>query len=306
MNTEDHSFALCLTHDVDRPYKTTFHALYYALRERDPGHLRDLIDRSNPYWQFEEIQALEGDLGVQSAFYFLIERGFRERPIASLREAETWVQLLTRYEIDWPELTTVVRELDEAGWEVGLHGSIGTATDRERLRHEKERIESIVGHPLKGGRQHYLDMERPTTWEHYAATGLDYDTSLGSSTEYGFEHGYDVHRPFDDEFVVFPLTLMDSALPDPGERFEEAWMACESLLAEAEQNDAVMTVLWHPRLFCEAEFPGYRRIYRRMIEEALARDAWVGSPGQYYDQFLDVTPGSIPSPQPIDAGNERV
>ena len=68
----DHAFALCLTHDVDRPYKT-YQSVYYALRERDPSHLGDLRPGVNAYWTFDRIRAVETDLGVRSAFYFLDE-----------------------------------------------------------------------------------------------------------------------------------------------------------------------------------------------------------------------------------------
>jgi hypothetical protein len=43
-----------------------------------------------------------------------------------------------------------------------------------------------------------------------------------------------------------------------------------------------MSALWHPRLFNSTDFPGYRRLYRRLVETALEMGAWVGSPGDYY------------------------
>jgi peptidoglycan/xylan/chitin deacetylase (PgdA/CDA1 family) len=197
-------------------------------------------------------------------------------------------------------------DLDEGGWEVGLHGSLRSYDDPERLAHEKAVLEEVLAHRVQGGRQHYLRLSVPETWEHQAAAGLDYDASLGSSDEYGFRHGYDLVRPFDDEFVVFPLTLMEQTLPDPDDRFDAAWAACERLLSEAAANDAVMTVLWHPRYFNPEEFPGYQRLYRRLVTEALERGAWVGPPGELYDRIdHDSASGpdgsSVASGDPIEA-----
>lgn len=287
---DGYEFALCLTHDVDRPFKTTFHAMYYSLNERDPCHLRALVPESNPYWQFDDIRALEKSLGVRSAFYFLSEPSLREHTTAELLDPATYVQLLGRYDVHGPEIGTVIRELDAGGWEVGLHGSYHSPMDRDRLHREKRRIESVLGGEIRGGRQHYLNLSVPETWSHHREIGLSYDCSLGSTTDYGFQHGYDVHRPFGDDFVVFPLTVMDQTLPDPGAEFDEAWSACESLLDEAVDNDAVMTALWHPRLFSRADFPGYRRLYQRLVQTALDRGAWVGAPGEYYDLFLADSP----------------
>lgn len=79
---------------------------------------------------------------------------------------------------------------------------------------------------------------------------------------------------------------MDQTLPDPGTAFEAGWAVCERLLDEAAENDAVMTVLWHPRLFNAEEFPGYRRLYRRLVETALEMGAWVGTPEALYDRLV--------------------
>ena len=292
---DDHPFALCLTHDTDRPHKRLHQALFYALGERNPEHLRSILG-DDPYWQFEEIMALEEDLGVRSAFYFLdgthLGRLLREAP-GRLAEPAAWIQHLGRYDVESPAIVEVIRTLAAGGWEVGLHGSYYTADDPDGLRREKARIERVLDAPVIGGRQHYLNLSIPETWRHHVAIGLQYDATLGSGTDYGFRYGYEPLRPFADEpFVVFPLTLMEQALPDPGTDFDAAWNVCRGLLEEAAANDATMTVLWHPRYFNEAEFPGYRRLYRRLVERALAMDAWVGPPAELYDRLA---PASVPT-----------
>lgn len=282
-----YSFALCLTHDVDKPFKTPFHAAFYTVAEQDPRHLRALSPRTNPYWQFEDIMELEDELGVRSAFYFLNAQSVFSQPLNEIPSVDSIAQLFGRYDVREPPISGVIKRLADGGWEVGLHGSYHTARDRERLLEEKQRIEEVLGHKITGGRQHYLNLAAPETWQHHRAIGLDYDASLGSSTEYGFQFGYDVKRPFDDEFVVFPLTLMDQQLPDPEENFSAAWSVCESLFKTATEEDAVMTVLFHPRLFSERDFPGYRRLYRRIVQRAIDSGAWVGSPGEFYENFLE-------------------
>jgi hypothetical protein len=84
---------------------------------------------------------------------------------------------------------------------------------------------------------------------------------------------------------------METALVEGGD-FTAAWDACEGLLGEAAANDAVMTVLWHPRLVGE-DFPGYRELYRRLIERALEMDAWVGPPRDLYERLDGPAVGAI-------------
>ena len=282
---DEAEFVLCLTHDVDRPYKRLHQALYYGVAGKlDLGyHVRSALDRSRPYAHFETIRQLEADLGVRSAFYVLNQPS----PIALSRpstwsDPDSWIEHLGRYDPTRSEIVEAVRTLYDGDWEIGLHGSLATADDRERLTHEKAVLEDVLDAPIVGGRQHHLECTVPTTWTHQRAVGLSYDSSLGSSSSVGFDFGYRPLRPFDDAFVVFPLTVMDVALPDPGDHFDEAWNQCERLLLEAHDNGAVMTVCWHPMYYNRSEFPGYRRLYRRLIERALELDGWVGPPRDYY------------------------
>ncbi|WP_254807785.1 polysaccharide deacetylase family protein [Natronosalvus amylolyticus] len=283
---DDYEFALCLTHDVDRPYKTYQH-LYYAVSDRDPSHLTSFFSRDRPYWQFEEAMALEDRLGVRSSWYFLNEKNLlREKPPWEWLQPKNWQLFAGRYDITDEEIVEITGALERGGWEVGLHGSYESFDDLERLRYEKAALEDLVDAPIVGGRQHYLNLEQPRTWAYHREIGLQYDASLGSSETYGFDGHYDVLRPFDDEFVVFPLTIMERPLLEGHSSVEESWQACLEVLEEAARNEAVMTVLWHPRYLNEAEFPGYRTIYERLIREAKAMGAWVGPCRDWYEQTL--------------------
>lgn len=53
----------------------------------------------------------------------------------------------------------------------------------------------------------------------------------------------------------------------------------------AAESGAATTVLWHVKMFSEADFPGDRRLYRWLVERALDPGAWVGSPGELYEQL---------------------
>ncbi|WP_199174965.1 polysaccharide deacetylase family protein [Halegenticoccus soli] len=280
-----YEFTLALTHDVDRPYKRAAHALFYAYRDRDPEQLRGLAPWSNPYWLFDDIVSLEEELGVRSSFYFLREKSMTERPPREWLEPRYWIEHLGRYDVADPDVARLIRRLDEGRWEIGLHGSYSSYDDPERLRTEKALLESVLGREVIGGRQHCLNLDAPDTWRYHADVGLRYDSTLGSSSTYGFHHGYCPLRPFDDEFVVFPLTLMERTLPKVRSDPEGAWLECENLLREASDNGAVMTVLWHPTYLDPERRPEYRALYRRLIERAQELGGWVGPLEAVYESL---------------------
>ena len=271
----DATFALCLTHDVDRVYQT-YQPLYYGMRNLDPAEMLGFWSENNPYWQFENIMEIEEKLGVRSSFYFLNEKHlFEDRPIWELFYPKAWKLFIGRYDIEEDNIRDIIRKLDAGGWEVGLHGSFDSYNDSSRLGREKERLETVLGEQVIGGRQHYLNLERPKTWRIQRDIGLKYDSSLGSSEQFGFEYGYEPLRPFDDGFMVFPLTLMEVTIF--GDRtFSEARDSLLELLKEAEENQAVMTVLWHPRFFSMDSYPRYRELYVELIKAAKEMGAWIG------------------------------
>lgn len=282
---DGHPYAVCLTHDVDRPTRT-----YQAIPEAiDRRSLAPLTADRDPYWQFETITDLERDLGVRSSFYFLQEPPlFRMGGPRAWLAPHNWLEHLGRYDVTSDRMARVIRRLDRGGWEVGLHGSRRASRDTGRLRWEKRRLERLVGHPVVGCRHHHLRLAADT-WERQQSVGFRYDASLGSSRTCG--GGSRLH-PFHptEGFTVVPLTAMEVALPDPGESFQAALERLRELCRSAAADRGVLTVLWHVRYFARRQFPGYRRLYRRLIEHTLADGAWVGSIGALLGAGLEAPP----------------
>jgi len=122
----DAPFALLLTHDVDRPYKT-YQSLYYAVTGDDSAsrryHLSSLLSTENPYWQFDRIASIEDELGVRSAFYFLSEQSlFADRPLREWVTMDGWMLYAGRYDLDDPRIQNQIELLDDGG---GRWGSTG-------------------------------------------------------------------------------------------------------------------------------------------------------------------------------------
>jgi len=180
----DKDFAVCLTHDVDaiRKYKIypplrTIGSL--ALKQKKPKRAFDeLIGyikakfKNDPYNSFEHIAELERKYGFVSSFYFMSSGDNKKYD--------------SRYSVDSPYLTSLIKRLKDKGCEVGLHGSFNSYNDFEILQFEKKSLQKITGNSIAGERQHYLRWKTPDTWRILEKVGLKYDITLGFAEHEGF------------------------------------------------------------------------------------------------------------------------
>jgi peptidoglycan/xylan/chitin deacetylase (PgdA/CDA1 family) len=216
---------------------------------------------------------IERKLGLKSTFYFLNETyPFHPWKISS------WRLSLGYYDIFDPDLQMVIEELDNQGWEVGLHGSYLSFKDIDLLKKEKSDLEGIIGHPILGVRQHYLNLDEQT-WERQAKAGFLYDASFGITNDIGFKE--DRFHPFkpilNRHFYVVPLALMDSCVMRKRNPLEQAI----SVIELAEEKKGCLVLNWHQRMFNEKEFPGYMDMYLRLIEKCMSRKAHFCTIGEY-------------------------
>jgi peptidoglycan/xylan/chitin deacetylase (PgdA/CDA1 family) len=276
------TFRVCLTHDVDRVYKT-FQYVTHDLRRARWRNLHTLFTGESPYWGFDRLRRIEERLGVRSTFFFLEET----MPVRWMSPSD-WKLGLGRYRFSDPRVKQVIRDLDRDGWDIGLHGSYFSYRREDLLWREKERLESVLGRSVSGIRQHYLNLDVPGTWLLQRNVGFGYDASYGKKDSIGFLDG--AYHPFvhqESGLIVIPLALMECYLfAQAGHRVEDAWRLSLDLIDEAECRGALFTILWHQRMFNEQEFPGYAPIYERIVRECQARGARFVTCQAIYEQML--------------------
>jgi peptidoglycan/xylan/chitin deacetylase (PgdA/CDA1 family) len=216
---------------------------------------------------------IEKKLGLTSTFFFLNET----YPFNPLK-ISSWRLSLGYYDLFEPNLQTVIKELDNQGWEVGLHGSYLSFKNLDLLKKEKYDLEGIIGHGILGVRQHYLKLDQHT-WERQAEAGFLYDASFGYTNDIGFKE--DRFHPFNPipkrRFYVVPLALMDACVMRKKNPLEQAI----NIVRLAEEKCACLVLCWHQRVFNEKEFPGYMDMYLRLIEECRLRKAHFTTIGEY-------------------------
>lgn len=237
-------FAACITHDIDALHSAWKSPAKAALKR---GHLLGFgrqawqhLARPDAWNNLEAVADTVAQYGAASTFFMLPELrpGTDGTPNAD-------------YTIT-PALRKRLHQLRLQGFEIGLHGSIGTATEAARLSQEK----ATLGLNSEGLRFHYL------RWEPRITPGLvdsdgsfAYDSTLGFAEHFGFRNSYCLpFYPFDFatgtacHFLEIPLNVMDATLQHPNYlqlQPEEILPALKPMFAETEQFGGVATVLWH-------------------------------------------------------------
>ena len=236
-------FAACISHDIDNLHSAWKAPTKAALKQMQ------LLKFGRLAWQhltlpdawdnLELVAATVAEYGAQSTFFILPEHRPRAdgTPNADYKTA--------------PEFLQRLEKLRERGCEIGLHGSIGTATAAQLLAAEAETL--LPATP--GLRFHYLHWEPRTTPALVAAAGFRYDSTLGFAEHFGFRNSYCLpFYPFNfatggaHDFLEIPLNVMDATLHHPNYlqlRAEEILPALRPMFAEIEKFGGVATVLWH-------------------------------------------------------------
>ena len=212
-----------LSHDVDWKRQGPSIEHIQARKDRFEPEIFNKTKPEELYRNIPEYMKLEEKFGIRSTFFFrtIYENGN-----------------LNDYEND-------IESLQEGGWEIGLHTDPQSVNDIEKIKHEKEKLESLTKIPIIGNRVHFLNYnsELPSKLKEL---GFVYDASLRHSKDKidEKEMGYSKIN----ELIEFPVTLMDAYL------FTHMRIKEEQIIPEFEKTleigrkssqQNVISVLWH-------------------------------------------------------------
>jgi len=235
-----------LSHDVDwrRKGPSVEHIL-----ERKDRFERELFEKTKPenlYRNIPEYMEIEEKFNIRSTFFF---RTFYENGD------------VLDYEDD-------IKQLQKSNWEIGLHTDPSSIDDLDKIRLEKEKLESITGKQIIGNRVHFLNynLELPKKLE---KLGFNYDSSLRHSKDRidEKEMGYSrIHG-----IIEFPVTLMDAYL------FTYMKIREEKIISEFQKTldlgrslseNNVISVIWHENVL---KMKG-GRVYKQILEFLTSQD----------------------------------
>jgi hypothetical protein len=277
---DGHRWAALLTHDLD---VVDWWALFPLLRiaelslkgswgliPRVARAARRNLGRDPVTRGIHSILQLEAHHGIRATWYVICAApGIRSRLAGD-----------STYHPDGPGARRVLAALNQAGHEIGLHGSFATVNDAQRMAAQRRALGRLAGTPVLGVRQHFLRMRPGTTQRHMVTAGFEYDATWGFPDRNGFRLGtadlvpaWDARRGATLPLDTLPLIWMDRALSkyggveEPGRWIEDA----RELVRECKAVEGSWVGLWHPNTTEALGFPGAEPAFVSLLQ-ALADD----------------------------------
>jgi peptidoglycan/xylan/chitin deacetylase (PgdA/CDA1 family) len=264
---QQYKFAVCLTHDIDQVdggwLEAGFHTLKRITRPlqsaRGIAHLiADRMRGLDPYWNLEEIMALEERHCARSSFYFLPRTGHPQD---------------ARYDIRQERFRSLFKRMRDGGWEIGLHGSYESAYGEGLLADQRRALEDASGGSVTGVRQHFLRLPAEGGWRRQQEAGFQYDSTLGFAGGAGFRAGLArPFRPFDAglrrQLVLWevPLVAMDQTFRSYAQvPVAGVWEEVRPLLEQIRTHGGAGAILWHNTFFSGYKFAGYEKVYEQIL-----------------------------------------
>ena len=235
-----------LSHDVD--WRLQGPPIEHILERKDRFE-QELFENTKPenlYRNIPEYMEIEEKFDVRSTFFF---RTFYENGN------------LLDYEDD-------IKQLQKLDWEIGLHTSPSSINDLDKIRLEKEKLESISGKQIIGNRVHYLNYNSELP-EKLEKLGFSYDSSLRHSKNIIDEKEMGYSRI--NGIIEFPVTLMDAYL------FTHMKIQEDGIIPEFQKTldlgrslseNNVISVIWHDNVL---KMKG-GRMYKQILEFLTSQD----------------------------------
>lgn len=245
-----------LTHDIDTVYEAIYQDGYYLLKKGRIDLLFKLLFHvmiGKPDWlNMDLIMKIESDYDFKSIFFWIANQS---KP-NGVKNAD--------YNIRSKPIQRNIASIHKNKFQVGIHKGIGDATFNEELANFNPRP--------KANRYHYLKFNLPNGFDEIERAGLQLDASMGYAETHGFRINYGLpftpfnlikRKPYN--FVEVPLHIMDTTFFTYKKITAES--AEQEIIRFIDKNNenAVLSILWHNNFFTNYKYKGYLNLYKRLL-----------------------------------------
>lgn len=283
-------FALCLTHDIDILHEypgkyaqhvaSTFRKMPFRTRAFALGKLGKYIINSIRSGGRCHTPPLDAWIEAEAKHGFSSTMHFMANHISPSWQ-DGYYGLDDRVDFAGRRLsiTEIMRQLDQNGWDIGLHGGALSSQNSEVLCTQKEFLEEAAGVRVTSTRQHYLFYDIRKTPAVQIAAGLTVDSTMGSNQNTDFRCGtglpfyiFNLATGQASNLLELPLIIQDVVLARLMAGDEDLMIrSTVQVLERVAAINGCVTLLWHNHFRPDSlQF----RVYERILKEAAELEAW--------------------------------
>jgi hypothetical protein len=271
-------FKFIPSYDIDMAYSYKYKGLKRNLggfcRSLIQGQWAYLLDRwdvlfnkkKDPFDSYEWLDSLHLYCRTRAYYFFLL--------------AKKQVGVDKNISPDKTEMQSLIA-YHAGGYTVGLHPSWQSGDEEAELMEEVDKLEEIIGTPVKYSRQHYIRISLPQTYRRLIDVGIEKDFSLGYGSSNGFRasiassfYWYDLKAEKKTGLMLFPFCFMDA------NSFYEQHLSPQAALAELmdyyrkiKQVNGLMVTIWHNQFFgTDPIFAGWKEVYEVFLRDQIYWD----------------------------------
>jgi hypothetical protein len=275
---------LLLTHDVDYlPARRdnglprlTRALLRQSITRRHPGDAIKILKKyiqtcrqRTPYFDLDLLEKAEGRLGIRSSLQVVSARHHPADPA---------------YQLNEPRILDTLLHLEEADWEICLHGSYNASRIPGELIAEKKLLQAVLKKKILGYRQHYLNFHPADLFKEVEEAGFSYDLSVGYNDRSGPRagtffpyrpYGIEMHQPY--SIWEFPFVLMDTTLATSYNLPASKILPHFQSLIDGQAG--CVALIWHQEQMGGLLDPDFDAAYVQLLEWALQKGFQLSPPG---------------------------
>ncbi|HYJ62300.1 MAG TPA: polysaccharide deacetylase family protein, partial [Parafilimonas sp.] len=159
---------------------------------------------------------------------------------------------------------------------VELHPSYASNSNYNLISKEKKWLEEIVGEKIISGRQHYLKLEMPATYQQLIANEIQNDFTIGYGSAYGFRAGtcrsflfFDLKKDEATNLRLFPFAIMEGTLNDVMQlSVDESKEIISDLVNVVCKYEGIFISIWHNSTLSDKDgWKGWRDVFEFMLAE---------------------------------------
>lgn len=211
--------------------------------------------KNDPYFNFDYQMAKGDSKGQKFIYFFLVgQYGAYDKNLS--------IQHLL--------MQKTIKQLSDAGHEVGLHPSYASGDLAEKIVFEKKSLEKVVGNEVHASRRHFLKFTLPNTYRAAISAGFTDEYSMGYSEIVGFRAStacpfkfYDLLADEETSLIIHPFCAMDVAMEyymkmKPTEAVE----TLQILQKKIESSGGILSIVFHNESLCEQkQWKGWRKVW---------------------------------------------